>query len=271
MHLQRSFHHLNAQLRELADFLLKLQRMKLSYETNIEEYETMRKTLEKRRRNAKNSLANFIDLMRKCKEQNWSSKNRTASRELDKIMRDFDEGQKRMQQLLAESVSREKEIVNRRLDALNRQQERMLASSSTGAQGDSAEGEQFDEEDGQDDPLLQKQKQMEIAVYDLAAIDAERQIAEEKVGDLRLVEQEVDELLNCYMDLKQNLLDQQEGIDQIQENFQQANSQAEKGISHVKAANEHQKQGNSIIYGTICLMLVVFLICSMILFALFYF
>jgi t-SNARE complex subunit (syntaxin) len=204
--------------------------------------EALRTKLRKSREKAK---ADSKVLMSKFESVKKDNSYRDNEKLFQKLYKQFKEVFERFQKESRKSVEEEKKAAKKYVEQLNIGGHQLQNEYDTSY----VQLELMDEVD--------RGVKVALGEYDANTIELEKNMSREKLQDLKKLEVDMDDLNTCYVELKGLLLEQNEGLDHVEDNVDQANSYVIEGIDDIKAANKHASKGR---LGLIILIILIILV-----------
>lgn len=255
--LSGQVHELNYHIREIEKLCTEIDRaaeMRISMDQCEQKVDRMKIAREQ----VKTKLKNFVEQMKAAERNGTFNKSSLANRQFKKIQEGFLKNQEDSQAIIARSMNTEKKLLTRKMDELA-EHEKMLEDEDVDDYLDSRGAQQ------------RVKQQLSLSKYDANNIETEKAITKEKLKDLKRLESEMDDITHCYVDFKEILLDQEDGIDEMHNNVREAQEHVDGSVSNLKAANAVQKQGGKVIFMLVAIVLIVGCLCGAAIFLMLYF
>lgn len=211
---------------------------------SLNQVEAKKNAMKRRRNEAREQLKYFLDDMLHLENSKSSRRNKEEIQQFEKIRHDWIHGKvkENMESVFRESISMERQLLTIELKknkALNDDTSNL--SDEIGS-----------EDEHEDEQILYR-----LSKADGDTVNVMKEITDEQVRELRDLEKDMDDLVDCYQDLNNLLKDQQSGIDAMGSNVKDSLQNVEAGVTQILSARSHQKNTRKLLFVMIGVLVLV--------------
>mmetsp|Transcript_14285 Transcript_14285/g.21595 ORF Transcript_14285/g.21595 Transcript_14285/m.21595 type:complete len:297 (+) Transcript_14285:140-1030(+) len=246
-HLSDKVHQISYLIEEIDHLSSQVERAE-STGVTLEQCEQKVERMKVARDDVRLLLKRFVESMKSAEKQGLFKKNTSSYRQFKKIQESFLRNQSKSQSILEKSMVTEKELLTRKMSLLSEREQAL-------------EDEELDDFMDSRGEQARVKQQLSLSKYDANNIETEKAITKEKLKDLKLLESELDDVAQCYVNFRDIAKEQQIFIDNIQDNVDEANHHVDGTVDNLKEANLTDSNNKRTIFFLILIVLGVFCLC----------